>query len=127
TPGLVLGGRTLETELTRDGVFAGSSIWFEDDKAYVFYVAGLMDKAEALTQKVMDENFGGWPFTPDTAWRNLQLIATHHFKTEVAKNGSVARNESGRCREVAAPNRVVQFFFPAVLANEPGCDRFHYL
>lgn len=126
-PGLVLGGPTLETELTQHGVFAGSAIWFEQDKAYVFYVAGLMDKAEALTQKEMNENFGGWVFTPDTTWMNLQLIATHHFKTQVAKNGFVARNAGGGCRELSAPSRVAQFFFPTVLANEPGCDRFHWL
>ena len=126
-PGLVLGGRTLETELTQHGVFTGSSIWFEQDQAYVFYVAGLMDKAQAITAKVMHDNFGGWTFTPDTTWMNLQLIATHHFKTQVAKNGFVARNESGGCRAVAPPSRVAQFFFPTVLANEAGCDRMHYL
>ena len=126
-PGLVLGGRTLETELTRHGVFAGSSIWFEQDKAYVFYVAGLMDKAQAITAKVMNENFGGWTFTPDTTWMNLQLIATHHFKTQVAKNGFVARNEAGGCRSVPASSRVAQFFFPTALANDAGCDGMHWL
>ena len=127
SPGLVLGGPTLETELTQHGIFAGSAIWFEQDKAYVFYVAGLMDKAQALTQKEMTENFGGWVFTPDTTWMNLQLIATHHFKTLVAKNGFVARNAGSGCREAAAPSRVAQFFFPTVQANETGCDRFHWL
>lgn len=126
-PGLVLGGRTLETELTQHGLFAGSSIWFEQDQAYVFYVAGLMDKAQAITAKVMKENFGGWTFAPDTAWMNLQLIATHHFKTQVAKNGFVAKNEGGGCRAVAPPSRVAQFFFPTVLANDAGCDRMHYV
>ena len=126
-PGITLGGRTLETELTQHGVFAGSSIWFEQDKAYVFYVAGLMDKAQVINAKVMNENFGGWTFTPDTTWMNLQLIATHHFKTQVAKSGFVARNADGRCRAVAPPSRVAQFFFPTVLANDAGCDRMHYL
>jgi hypothetical protein len=126
-PGLVLGGRTLETELTRHGVFAGSSVWYEEDKAYLFYVAGLMDKAQVITQKVMADNFGGWTFAPDTAWMNLQLIATHHFKTQVAKNGLVARNDAGGCPSAPAPNRIAQFFFPTVLANEAGCDRLHWL
>jgi hypothetical protein len=126
-PGLILGGRTLETELTQHGVFAGSSIWFEEDHAYVFYVAGLMDKAQAITAKVMNDNFGGWAFTPDTTWMNLQLIATHHFKTQVAKNGFVARNQGGGCQPAPAPSRVAQFFFPTVLANDLGCDRMHWL
>ena len=126
-PGLVLGGRTMETELTQHGVFAGSSIWFEQDKAYVFYVAGLMDKAQAITAKVMSENFGGWTFTPDTTWMNLQLIATHHFKTQVAKKGFVAKNDGGECRSAPAPSRIAQFFFPTVLANDAGCDRLHWL
>ena len=126
-PGLVLGGRTLETELTQHGVFAGSSIWFEDDKAYVFYVAGLMDKAQAVTQKVMADNFGGWTFAPDTTWMNLQLIATHHFKTQVAKNGLVARNSAGECQSGPAPSRIAQFFFPTVQANDVGCDGMHWL
>lgn len=127
SPGLVLGGRTLETELTQHGLFAGSGIWFEEDKAYVFYLAGLMDKAQVITQKVMTENFGGWVFTPDTTWMNLQLIATHHFKTQVAKSGFVAGNAGGGCRELAAPNRLAQYFFPTVLANDGGCDRMHWL
>ena len=126
-PGLVLGGRTLETELTQHGVFVGSGTWFEQDKAYVFYVAGLMDSAQAITQRDMTENFGGWVFTPDTTWMNLQLIATHHFKTQVAKNGFVARNQNRGCRDVSAPNRLAQFFFPTVLANDAGCDRLHWL
>jgi hypothetical protein len=126
-PGINVGGRTLETELTQHGVFAGSSIWFEQDKAYVFYVAGLMEKAQVITARVMNENFGGWTFTPDTTWMNLQLIATHYFKTQVAKNGFVARNEDGGCRAVAPPSRIAQFFFPTVLANDAGCDRMHYL
>ena len=126
-PGLALGGRTLETELTQHGVFAGSSIWFEQDQAYVFYVAGLMDKAQAITAKEMNENFGGWTFTPDTTWMNLQLIATHHFKTQVAKNGFVAKHEGGGCQSAPAPSRVAQFFFPTVLADDAGCDRMHWL
>lgn len=125
--GLVLGGPTLETELTQHGVFAGNSLWFEQDKAYVFYVAGLMGKAQAITATVMTDNFGGWLFTPDTTWMNLQLIATHHFKTQMAKNGFVAKNDGGGCQSVPAPNRVAEFFFPTVSANDGGCDRLHWL
>ena len=126
-PGISLGGRTLATELTQHGVFAGSSIWFEQDNAYLFYVAGLMDKAQIINAKVMSENYGGWTFTPDTTWMNLQLIATHHFKTQVAKIGFVAKNEGGGCQTMAPPSRIAQFFFPTVLADNTGCDRMHWL
>ena len=37
----------------------------------------------------LKQQYGGWPFKPDVAWLNLQTIATHHFKTLIAKQGFV--------------------------------------
>jgi len=67
-------------------------------------------------------NYGGWPFTPDTTWLNLQIIAAHHFKTLLAAQGTVAK-----VCEPPKPSRLAQFFSPTLYANEAGCDDLHWL
>jgi hypothetical protein len=110
------------SELTLHGTSVGTAVWFETDRVFTYYLPGLMAGAVAIAPEDLKARYGGWPFTPDTTWLNLQLIATHHFKTLAAKQGTVAK----ACGP-SQPSRLAQFFMPTVYANEVGCDNFHWL
>jgi len=120
-PGRTVSGRAWVTTLTKDGVVAGHSIWFERDQVFAYQLAGLTDGVVWIGPEHLKADYGGWPFKPDLTWLNLQTIAGHHFKTLVARQGLVAK----RC-ETPPPGRLAQFFFPTVHANEPGCDYLHW-
>ena len=120
--GRIVQGRAWVTDLTANGIPAGHGIWFEQDQVFAYYLPGLMDKLVWMGPEHLKTDYGGWPFKPDTTWLNLQTIATHHFKTLVAKQGFVAK----ACEQPRS-NRLVQFFMPTVSANEPGCDGLHWL
>ena len=121
-PGRVVQGPVMVTELTLHGVPAGTGVWFERDQVFAYALPGLMAGLVVIGPEHLKANYGGWPFTPDTTWLNLQVIATHHFKTLIAKQGFVAKT----C-DPPQPNRLAQFFVPTVYANDPGCDDFHWL
>jgi hypothetical protein len=122
TPGRFVGGPVIVSELTSHGVAAGTGVWFEKDRVFAYTLPGLMSGTVVIGPEELKANYGGWPFTPDTTWLNLQMIAAHHFKTQLVKQGSVAK----AC-EPPAPSRLAQFFMPTVYANEAGCDDFHWL
>jgi len=120
-PGRVVRGRAWVTTLTANGVPAGHSVWFERDQVFAYSLPGLTDGLVWIGPEHLKQQYGGWPFKPDVSWLNLQTIAAHHFRTLMAKQGFVAK----QC-EPRQPNRLAQFFFPTVSANEPGCDGLHY-
>jgi hypothetical protein len=122
TPDRSVEGPVMVSELTINGAAVGTAVWFEKDQVFAYSLPGLMAGAVVIGADELKANYGGWPFTPDTTWLNLQLIATHHFKMLAAKQGSVAKD----C-EPSKPNRLAQFFVPTLYANEAGCDDFHWL
>ena len=85
-------------------------------------MAGLTNGLVYIAPEHLKGAYGGWGFTPDSTWVNLQTIALHHFKTLVARDGFVAKG----C-EKPQPSRLAQLFFPTVYANEPGCDGLHWI
>jgi hypothetical protein len=115
-------GAALVSELTLNGVPVGTAVWFEHDQVLAYALPGLMTGLVVIGPEHLKANYGGWPFTPDTTWLNLQIIAARHFKTLLNKQGSVAKN----CGQ-APPSRLAQFFTPTLYANEPGCDDLHWL
>jgi hypothetical protein len=121
-PGRFVEGPVMVTELTLHGAPVGTGVWFEKDHVFAYTLPGLMTGLVVIGPEHLKANYGGWPFTPDTTWLNLQIIAAHHFKTLLAKQGSVAR----AC-ETPQPSRLAQFFMPTLSANDPGCDDFHWL
>ena len=122
TPGRFVEGPALVSELTQNGAQVGTAVWFEKNQVFAYSLPGLVAGMVVIGPEDLKANYGGWPFTPDTTWLNLQVIATHHFKTQLAKHGSVAR----AC-EPPSPNRLAEFFMPTVYANDAGCDDFHWL
>jgi hypothetical protein len=121
-PGRFVQGPVMATELTLHGAAVGTAVWFEQDQVFAYSLPGLMAGLVVIGPEHLKANYGGWPFTPDTTWLNLQIIAAHHFKTLLAKQGSVAK----AC-EPPRPSRLAQFFSPTLYANEAGCDDFHWL
>jgi hypothetical protein len=129
--GHTIGGPVLVSDLKQHGTSVGWAIWFEKDRAFAYHIPQLMPRGpDVIFESDLMQAYGtGWPFKPDTAWINLQVIATHHLKTLVAKNGStnvVAKN----CTDKVAPTgvaKVMEFFAPSLLANEVGCDYLHRL
>jgi hypothetical protein len=111
-------GEVLISRLTRDGVDVGTVNWFVEDRLLMWDFPGLT-KSYLSTEHLAE--FGGWPFTPDMTWLNLQTIAFYHFKTLINSRGFVASKQS------PAPNRILQFFAPTLHANEEGCDDLHWL
>jgi hypothetical protein len=120
-PGRVVQGPALVTELTLHGAPAGTGVWFEQDQVFAYTVPALMAGAVVIGAEDMQADYGGWPLTPDTTWLNIQMIATHHLKTLASKQTADAKACGPR-----EPSRFAQFFMPTLLANEVGCDDFHY-
>jgi hypothetical protein len=114
-------GSSLESRLTRDNLEVGRSRWYPEEQVYVWSVPGL-SSGYLDTERLND--VGGWTFTPDLAWANVQTYAFHYFHTLVATQGFVAG-----ARPAPRPwlERLVQAVAPTVHANEPGCDGFHWL
>ena len=114
-------GTSLESFLRRDNVEVGRSRWYPEEQVYVWSLPnltnGYMD-AERLNET------GGWTFTPDLAWTNVQNYAFHYFHTLVATQGFVA-DASVPAQPWLA--RLLEAVVPTVYANEPGCDGLHWL
>jgi hypothetical protein len=115
----VLNGEMLVSRLMRDGVQIGAANWFVRDQVLIWDFPGVTSGSLTADQL---QTFGGWPFTPDPEWLNLQTIAFYHFKKAIEKQALVA----GR-QPVSWPGRVLDFFVAPVQANDPGCDGLHWL
>jgi hypothetical protein len=74
----------------------------------------------AIAAEDLKQKYGGWLFTPDMVWMNLQTIGTFHWRTLMKERGSVARRQAPR-------NPILQFFAPTVAANDEGCDYLHWV
>lgn len=118
SPARMLQGDVLISRLTKDGADVGVVNWFVRDQILAWDLPGL---AKGYLAPEHLKSYGGWPFTPDFEWMNVQTIAFHHFKTLITKHRFVAG------RQLAWPERVLHFFAPTVSANEEGCDDLHWL
>lgn len=117
--GRKVSGEVLVTHLNRSGVEIGTLNWFSGSGLLMWDLPGLT-KGYVAPEHLKD--FGGWPFTPDLTWLNIQAYAFQHFKTLIQKQGFVARSGPS-----SWPGRIIQFVAPTLMANEPGCDDLHWL
>ena len=118
-PGRALGREVLVTRLFRDGAEMGAINWFPESRVLMWSLPGLTKGY--IAPEHLTTTAGSWPFTPDMEWLNIQIAAFHQFKTQIDKNGFVAK------RQLRWPDRLLAFVEPTLLANEPGCDGFHWL
>ncbi len=106
------------TRLRKGGQPIGSLRWEEEEQLLAWSFPSMTEgylNAERLAE------LGGWTFTPDTAWGNVQSFAFYHFASLIASKGFVARNTPGW------GSRIVSFFSPTLSANTAGCDGLHWL
>jgi hypothetical protein len=119
--GAAVRGTWLESRLTRDGTQVGQSRWYREEQTLVWSFPG-------LTTGYLDadrlKEIGGWTFTPDLQWTNIQSYAFHHFHDLVATQGFVAARESPPAGWLT---RLANSVSPTLSANEPGCDGLHWL
>jgi hypothetical protein len=111
-------GNSFTSRLKKDNADVGSSRWYVEEQVLAWSFPGL---TEGYLDAGRLNSIGGWPFTPDLAWANVQSFAFHYFHTLVATQGFVARRENGW------KEKVLGLVMPTVLANEPGCDGLHWL
>lgn len=111
-------GDVVVTRLTKDGQQVGLTNWYPREQAFTWNLPGLT--RGSITAKQLAD-YGGWVFTPDLEWMNVQAIAFHHFKTTIDQHRFVAREGPGRLE------RLVNAVMPVLEANEPGCDGLHWL
>jgi hypothetical protein len=114
-------GTAFESRLLRDNIEVGRSRWYPEEQVYVWSVPGLT-KGYLDAERMKD--LGGWTFTPDLAWTNVQTYAFHYFHTLIATQGFVADAKPAARPWLA---RLADAIAPTVYANEPGCDGFHWL
>lgn len=102
----------------KDGIEVGSSQWWPEEQAFAWSFPGL---TEGYIDAARLQSSGGWPFTPDMAWLNIQNLALHELHTALAAKGRVSQKQGGWLQTIGA------FIAPALLANDVGCDYLHWL
>ena len=113
--GQAVQGDVLVTKVMRDGVQIGIANFLTYERIYAWSLPGVTQGFVA--NEHLKPRHGGWPFTPDMVWMNLQVIGLYHWKTIIDQKGFVACQQRPPAR-----NAILQFFAPTVSANEPGCD-----
>jgi len=116
-------GDVLVTRLMRDGVEVGIANYFTHERIYAWNIPGVT--AGSIANEHLKPRHGGWPFTPDMVWMNLQLIGLYHWKSIIDQKGFVARQQGqpAPCQQTASSRKsILDYFAPTLLANEPGCD-----
>jgi hypothetical protein len=126
-------GAVAFSRLVRDNVEVGLTRWYAEEKVFSWSLPG-------LTMGYVDEprlkEAGGWTFTPDLAWLNVQAFAFQRFHPA----GQSARVGGGTPAEIRARmagarsagltgrlEKALGSLMPTLYANEPGCDGLHWL
>jgi hypothetical protein len=112
------GSEVVVTSFTRDDVVIGTTVWDAEHQLFVWRFPGLSEGDVDASR--LDDN-GGWQFTPDMAWANIQALAFYQFHSDVNEHRQAARATPGWA------GRLVGLVVPSLSANEPGCDRLHWL
>jgi hypothetical protein len=123
--GRLVTGDVLTTKLLKNGVDIGVANYFIEERIFVWHLQGVPDGSIAAEH--LKSRYGGWVFTPDLIWMNLQTIAKYSWWSAIAAQGSVAENRSCRPPSEGVVARMTGFFVPTVFANDPGCDGLHWL
>jgi hypothetical protein len=113
-------GDILATTLWRDGVEVGRAHYLTYERIFTWSLPGLSEGV--IANEHLKQRYGGWRFTPDMVWMNLQTIGTFTWRSELKAHGP-----AGSARRPVSRNPLLQFFLPAVAANDAGCDGMHRL
>jgi hypothetical protein len=105
------------TFLRKDGVDLGWVRWNADEQVLAWSFVGSAPgylNAERLGE------IGGWPFTPDMAWANVQAFAFYELPKARLPQAAQLAPKPGLA------TRLMDFFIPALHAQN-GCDYLHWL
>jgi len=111
-------GDILSTTLVRGGVEVGTASYLTVERIFTWSMPGVSEGA--ITTENLKQKYGGWLFTPDMVWMNLQTIGTFHWRALMKEKGTVARRQT-------PANPILQFFVPTLAANDEGCDYLHWI
>ena len=112
-------GVVYQSVLRQEGVEVGVSQWWPAEQAFAWSFPGLNATGYVTADRL--QSYGGWTFTPDMAWLNMQNLALQQFGAMLKSKGTIARTEGGWF------GRLGQLISPTAHANEPGCDTQHWL
>ena len=115
---------TTLTIVQANGSEVGRMLWFAHERALAWKFPGLTDGM--VDDERLKGYYGGWTFTPTTAWTNVQGIAFYQFHTQLKTQGSVARTQDkgtgGRWLK-----KIADAIAPTLHADTSGCDGLHWL
>jgi hypothetical protein len=111
-------GVVFQGVLRQDEAEVGFSQWWPAEQAFAWSFPGLTAGGYVTAERL--QSYGGWTFTPDMAWLNVQNLGLQQFGAILKANGKVARRQNWF-------DRLARLISPTVQANEPGCDTQHWL
>jgi hypothetical protein len=116
----VYAGEAIVTRLTRDGAEIGTTVWFPAQQTFMWNIGGIKGSLDPEVLSAKNNGPGGWAFSVNAAWVNLQTIAFQHF---ASLPKPLAQGGGGRCApQSGLLARVADFLVPTLSANSPGCD-----
>jgi hypothetical protein len=141
--GKPVSGDALVTHVTRDGVDVGVANYFVNERIFTWKIPGLTEGL--ITNAHLTPRYGGWVFTPDMVWMNLQTLAMYEWRrtarTRTASSLTAATTTAATCAATPTPTptllqRVANALSPALHAapaspppprDDEGCDDLHWL
>lgn len=118
--GRLLTGDVLTTKLIKNGADIGVANYFVQERIFAWKLQGVPDGWIATEH--LKGKYGGWSFTPDLIWMNLQTIAKYHWWVTINAQGSLAENTGCKAAAATLASRVIGFVAPTLYANDAGCD-----
>jgi hypothetical protein len=117
--GRAVAGDVLVTKVMKDGLQVGLANYFTRERVFTWRIGS---SEGSIGGEQLAARYGGWLFTPDMVWMNLQSIAFYEWRTAIEQERFVAR-----ARPRSGLERALQFIAPTLTANEPGCDGLHWI
>jgi hypothetical protein len=119
-------GEVLVTHVLRNGLDVGVANYFVTDRIYSWKMPGVSEGL--ITNDHLTPRYGGWMFTPDMIWMNLQALAFYEWGRAKAQSPAIAR-ASACTPKPTLLQRLTNLVSPVVHAapDDPGCDDLHWL
>jgi hypothetical protein len=125
-------GDALVTHVTRDGVDVGVANYFVTERIFAWNMPGVTEGV--ITKAHLTPRYGGWLFTPDMVWMNLQTLAMYEWKRTAATPSAVTASACAarptwvqRIAHLVSPAVYAATISPAPPKNDAGCDDLHWL
>lgn len=119
-------GDVLVTTVSRNGARVGVANYFVNERIYAWKMPGV---AEGLISTAhLTPRYGGWLFTPDMTWMNLQALGFYEWgraRPAGATRASACAAKPTLLQRLA--NAVSPVVHAAGVKDDAGCDNLHWL